>query len=301
MDILSLKIREDLRKHNQAMRAHWTARWRWLQLLVLICGLVIALYSILPPSWPLQQTVYLLIFTPLLLLAGLEPFIQAAGKRSLVIVLVSLVYVILALAAAVLNPAESAVETILPGWTFWLILIVPMVSWGILLRLFRASPAQTRQYSLRNKPVFPNLFIGVSLGAAAVLHLFLVSHFIPAVEFPSIQLDGKALLWSFCVLAGIVVPAEELIFRGAAFSILYDELNSLFTDAVVRITALNMLVYLVIIASSHMVQPFILLSLLYRAGLSVVCLFLVMRRRSLLPCMLANLIFSLATGWLIAL
>lgn len=301
MDILSLKIREDLRKHNQAMRAHWTARWRWLQLLVLICGMLIALYSILPPGWPLQQTVYLLLFAPLLLLAGLEPFIQASGRRSLATGLVSFVYAVLALAAAVLNPAENAVGQILPGWSFWLSLIIPVVSWGILLRLFLASPSQARQYSLRTKPVFVNLLIGVGLGLAAVLHLFLVSHFIPAVKFPGNQFSGDVLLWSFCVLAGIVVPAEELTFRGAAFSILYDELNSQFTEAVVRITALNMLVYLVIIASSHMVQPFVLLSLLYRAGLSVVCLFLVLRRRSLLPGMLANLIFSLATGWSIAL
>lgn len=301
MDILSLKIREDLRKHNQAMRAHWTARWRWLQLLVLVCGLLIAFYTLLPPSWPLQQTVFLLLFAPLLLITGLEPFIRATGRPSLLIGLIAFVYVILALAAAVLNPAESPLGLFLPRWTFWLILIIPLISWGILLRLFHASPSQARQYSLRTKPVLVNLFIGAGLGVATVLHMFLVANFIPHVEIPTFQLSGDVLLWNFCILAGIVVPAEELIFRGAAFSILYDELNSHFGDAVARITALNVLIYLVIIAASHTVQPFVLLSLLYRGALSVICLFLVMRRRSLLPCMLANLIFSLATGWSIVL
>jgi membrane protease YdiL (CAAX protease family) len=146
-----------------------------------------------------------------------------------------------------------------------------------------------------------NTVIGIGVGLTAVLHLYLVSYFIPGVEFPAYQYSGEGLLWSFCVLAGIVVPAEELIFRGAGFSILYDELNSRFSDAVVRITAINLLVYLVIIASSRAVQPFMLFSMLYRAGLSAVCLFLVLRRRSLLPCIMANLIFSLATGWLFTL
>jgi membrane protease YdiL (CAAX protease family) len=301
MDILTLKLREDLRKHNQAMRAHWTARWRWLQLLVLICGLLIALYTLLPPSWPLQPAVYLFLFAPLLLLAGLQPFIHATRRPDLLTGVISFVYIILSLAAAILNPAGPAGDLLLPDWSIWFSLAIPVLSWGILIWLFLAVPAQSRQYRLRFRPVFVNLIIGIGVGLATVLHMYLVSYFIPAVEFPKIQFSDPGLLWSFCVLAGIVVPAEELIFRGAAFSILYDELNLRFSDVVVRITAINLLVYLVIVASSQMVQPFVLLSLIYRAGLSACCLFLVLRRRSLAPALLANLIFSIATGWSFAL
>ncbi len=298
MDILTLKLREDLRKHNQAMRAHWTARWRWLQLLVLICGLLIAIYSLLPPSWPLQQAIYLFLFAPLLLLAGLQPFIHATRRPYLLTGIISLIYIVLSLAAAVLNPVGLAGGLLLPNWAIWFNLAIPVLSWGILIRLFLAAPSQSRQYSLRARPLIVNLIIGVGVGLAAVLHMYLVSYFIPAVGFPKIQLGDPGLLWSFCILAGIVAPAEELIFRGAAFSILYDELNLRFSDVVVRVTAINLLVYLVIIASSQMVQPFVLLSLIYRAALSAFCLFLVLRRRSLVPCILANLIFSMATGWL---
>lgn len=298
MDILSYKIREDLRKHNRSMRAHWTARWRWLQLLVLICGLLIAFYSLLPPSWPLQQAVYLLLFAPLLILTGLQPFIQVSTRRYLVIGLISFIYIVLTLAAAVLNPADQASVLFLPSWAIWLSLAFPILSWSILFRLFHTSPAQSRQYSLRAKPILANAVIGAGVGMAAVLHFYLIAYFIPGFQIPPFLSSGEHLLWSFCVLAGLVVPAEELVFRGAGFSILYDELNYRFSDAVVRITAINLLVYLVIIASRQAVEPFTLFSLVYRAGLSAVSLYLVLRRRSLLPCILANLIFSLATGWL---
>ncbi len=297
MEILTLKIREDLRKHNQVMRAQWTARWRWLQLLVLICGLLVAVFSLVPQRWPVQQSVYLLLFAPLLMLIGIQPFIHAAGRRFLVTTLVAFVYVVLALAAAVLNPKESAGVNLLPRGAIWISLLIPLLSWSILLRLFHNSPSLARQYSLRGKPILINLVIGIGIGLAAALHLYLISYFIPVVAFPAGQFTREGLIWSTCVLAGLIVPAEEVLFRGAAFSILYDELNIHFPGTVARIIVLNVLIYLVIIVSGHTVQPFELLVLLYRAVLSAICLHLVLRRRSLLPCMLANLIFSVATGW----
>ncbi len=301
MEILTLKIREDLRKHNQVMRAQWTARWRWLQLLVLICGLLVAVFSLLPQRWPVQQAVYLLLFAPLLLLTGIQPFVNAAGRRFLITALLAFVYVVLALASAVLNPVEPAAVGLLPRGAIWISLLIPILSWSILLRLFHIFPSQARQYSLRGKPVLINLLIGAGVGLAAVLHLYMVSYFIPSMEYPAGQFSREGLIWGACVLAGLIVPAEELLFRGAAFSILYDELNVHFPGAVARVTVLNVLVHLVIIVSSHSVQPFALLTLVYRAGLSAACLYLVLRRRSLLPCMLANLIFSMATGWLFVL
>lgn len=299
MEILALKIRGDLHKHNQTQRARWLARWRWLQLLTLACGLLIAIYSLLPQRWPFHEIVPFLLFAPMLILTGLQPFIYAYRKPFLITGILALVYIILAITAGVLNPFPPEVKYILPDWANWFSLIILLVSWGILLRLILNSPTQARQYSLRSAPILSNLLIGVACGVGLALHLYLVAYFIVDVTFPPVLFAPKGIIWAFSILIGIVVPAEELIFRGAAFSILYDELNTRFSDTVLRITSLDVLIYLVILASNQSVLPLALLMLLYRAGLSAGTLYLVLHRRSLLPAMVANLIFSLATGWLL--
>ncbi len=298
MEILTLKIRGDLRKHTQSWRARWTARWRMLQLLVLVSGMLATVYSVFPQHWPIHQAVPLLLFAPVLLIAGLQRFIQASPRPRLMTILLSLTYLILALLAAFLAPPKPDVRVFLPDWSIWLSLAIPLVSWIILGRLFLQHPSQARQYSLRTRPLVNNIIIGLGCGIGLALHLYLLAHFVTGVQFSPLLFSRPGLIWMVCVLAGILVPAEELIFRGAAFSVLYDELNMRFFDVAVRVTAINLLVYLVILVNTKVVLPFGLLILVYRAGLSVLNLYLVSRRRSLLPGMLINLVFSLATGWL---
>lgn len=301
MDILTLRIREDLRKHNQNMRVQWTARWRWLQLLVLFFCLLIAFSSFLPLSLPLHQAMALVLFAPLLMLTGLQPFIYPLKRYKLLISFLTIIYLLIVIAAVILNPVGSVFQRVLSPWAIWLNLLIPFLSWCILIILFVRSPSQARQYSLRAQPVFMNILIGIGSGLALTLHLYMVAYFIPNIGQPLFQFNRDGLLWNLCLLIGIIVPAEELVFRGAAFSILYDELNSHFGEVMARVTALNIMVYLVVIVSNQSLHPFELLSLVYRAGLSAISLYFVMRLRSLLPGMLANLIFTLATGWLFAL
>lgn len=298
MELLTLKIRGDLHAHNQEMRARWTARWRGLQLLTLGVGLLIAIYSLFPQHWPIQQAVPLLMFAPLLLMAGLQPFIFATRRPNLVTAVMAVVFILLALAAGLLHPLSPAKHRLLPEWSAWLSLLIPLISWMILIRLILNSRAQARHYSLRTSSFVMNGLIGLACGAGLALHLFLVGYYVTGATFPAAMFDRESILWMVSILIGIVVPAEEIIFRGAAFSTLYDELNTRFSDAVWRITSLDVLVYLVILAISKPDLPFALLTLLYRAGLSAISLYLVQRRRSLLPAMMANLAFSLATGWL---
>ncbi len=298
MEILTLKIRGDLRKHSQTWRARWMSRWRMLQLLVLVSGMLVTIYSVLPQRWPIHQAVPFLLFAPVLLIAGLQPFIQASPRPRLMTIQLGLTYLILALLAALLIPSSSNTNVFLPEWTNWLSLLIPVVSWIILGRLFLQHPSQARQYSLRTRPLINNLIIGLGCGIGLALHLYLVAHFITAIQFSPLLFTRPGLIWMVSVLAGILVPAEEMIFRGAAFSILFDELNMRFFDVAVRVTAINLLVYLVILVNTEAVLPFGLLILAYRAGLSVLNLYLVSRRRSLLPAMLVNLVFTLATGWL---
>jgi len=298
MDILTLKIRGDLRKHGETWRARWMSRWRMLQLIVLASGMLITIYSIFPQRWPAHEAAPLLLFAPVLLIAGLQPFIQISHRPRLLSILLAIVYLILAVLAAVLDPSAPESRATLPDWTNWLSFLIPLISWIILGWLFAQNPSQARRYSLRGHPVANNLVIGIGCGIGLALHLYLVAHFISAIEFSPFLFSRQGIFWMLCVLGGLLVPAEELIMRGEAFSILFDELNMRFFDTAMRITALDLLVYLVILVNTEAVLPFALLILVYRAGLSILSLYLVLRRRSLLPAMLANLVFSMATGWL---
>jgi len=101
-----------------------------------------------------------------------------------------------------------------------------------------------------------NVLIGVGCGLAFSLHLYALSYFIPGLGLPMVQFTNMGLLWSVCVLLGMIVPAEVLIFRGVAFSILHDEFNYTLREVIVRVTALNVLVYLVIVAGWHVIHPY---------------------------------------------
>lgn len=231
----------------------------------------------------------LILFSPVLLSTGLFSFQQFAPKRTLQIVLLALIFTLLSIAGGLLYPSTPAVPS-------WISLFIPVISWTIIGKLFQESPHQSRRYSLRPYNLSVNVIAGFFVGLILAVHELIILKFIPGIDPIRINFSGQELLWQIGILAGLVVPAEELLFRGAAFSVIHDDLLQRFRTSAFQITLLNFLICLSIglinIKNTNLL-PVMGITLVYKSVLSYCSLYIIERYRNMWATMAANFIFYL--------
>ncbi len=100
-----------------------------------------------------------------------------------------------------------------------------------------------------------------------------------------------SLAWLLAYQAGLRAPGEELLFRGLVYGALLDDPRARVAPAILRITLLNTLVYLIPMVSATTIEGRLGI-LVYGAALSCTSTLLRHRQHSLLPGMAANIVFS---------
>lgn len=292
MDKLNLIVRKDWREHQFQLAAENTQLWRIGQLIILLSALAVFWITLfgLPPLW--QNFWRFALSFSVFLTFSLWFIIRKEPDSLRLTLLVFAAFLSLAAAAAYLDPrVPSGISDILPYWTVIVSLGIPAASWAIMLPIFRRFPISARRMGLHLTDWHINVLIGLMSGGALAIHLLFTTSLLPADSVVRLSFSRSALFWSFSLLAGLWVPGEEFLFRGLGFHLLYEEANNTFLNTVVRITLLNVLLYLVLALQNPSITLGVV-TIVYRTGLSFINVFLFYRRKSLLPCMVANLVFT---------
>jgi len=296
MERLTIKIRSDLRQYRQRMYLIQRDRWRVIQVCVLGSCLLLLSLTFLVKPWPLTHIFPLAIFSPLLLLLSIKESFRHFTKPLLQSGLLAIVLLCLSIAGGVLHPSTPLDRRYIPSW---ITLIFPFFTIPLLGRIFKSVPYLARQYSLRpNQPAL-NLLTGAFIGAILALHFFLIGRYFSPVHNSLISVLPGENLWLLGILAGLVIPAEELLLRGAAFSLHHDNLGNRFSKTAFYVIALNGVLYLALLLYNLTNPDLFLLGLLaifYKLIIALCTLFLIYKRRNLLAGFATNLVFTFLAG-----
>ena len=292
MEILTLKIRGNLRRYKEQVRVDRLRYWLLIEITVLIAAAALAILAFIPKPWLLTNYIPFLVVTPLFFLVGLTRFFSDTANHSLQMALLVIIFVLLSFAAGFLKPISPEVPS-------WIALSLPFVTWPMLARLFIDAPQKARMYSLRPKMGHLIIATAALFGLTLAAHKFLFGSFIPWIRVPDLNFTFQKLSWMFGVCAGLVVPAEEILLRGAGFSVYHDDLERSFLATAFRISLLNTVLYLGLFVFNlngtiHLYSG--LLALLYKGLLSFACTFIVNRWRNLYASAAANLVFLIFAG-----
>lgn len=292
MSGLNLTVRRDWQEQLYRKMTENTHLWRTGQVLILLSAVLVFCITLLnlPRLW-VNVLRFSLSWSLFLGFALWTLYRRSRGRVTLSLLLIPILFA-LAASAAYLDPrVPQGVSDILPYWAVVISLIIPAVSWSIMLPILSRHPVEARRLGLHVNEWLPNVVIGAMSGGALAVHLLFITEFLPGDAVARLGFSESALLWSFSLLAGLWVPAEEFLFRGLGFHLLFEEAGNSYWNTTLRITVLNVLLYLVL----ALYTPSITLGLVvlvYRTGLSLINVFLLYRRKSLLPCMVANLVFT---------
>lgn len=292
MDPLALKIRGNLQKFRQQTQAQYLKEWKIIQVVNLLAALILMLVALFPALWPIRHAVQVLIYAPLLIITSLFFYLKHAENHLVQLTLLGMIFTLLSLAAAFLHPDNLQAPS-------WLALLIPVVSLPILYNLFKESPHQSRRYSLRPLNWGINIAAGLLIGTIAAAHEYLILKFIPDINLSMLSISFRQAAWLIGVLAGLVVPAEELFFRGTAFSIYHDDLNHSFNQSLGQVGFFSMVMAIgfgMSNISSQIWLPILAVTVLYKMVLALINLFMVERWRNIWASGAMTLVFYLLIG-----
>lgn len=293
MEALLLKIRNDLRAHRQALIAHQNREWR--NVLILNLALPLALLLIYPfiKNWQSHNLLLIYYFSPILYLQSLKKFFVGLPQKNILYLAFILVLSTLSTFTWFTNPDLQPAIFPHSGWST---LLAIFLVWIILAWIFEKNLPQSRRYSLLPLHPFLHVASGAFMGAGLAFHALLVARFLPFFDLPIPGLNEEKMVWLFGLFAGLIIPAEELFFRGKLFSLLFDEKSIPLKNTILWITALNLVVYLpalLYLSRSPNTLLFGVIVFLYKFILSAVSVFIIYRWRNLFVVFAANLAFSM--------
>ena len=274
----------------------WATRsaelWRWTQLAVLIAVLVSMLLGSLVPGWPALQMTQVAIFTLVTWTPPLWYLIQRKLERGRPVLALTglLIVLLLAVGVAVVTAPVSTGDPDRLRLPLPFALLVPAMTWSLLLYSRRQAPATARALGVGVGDWFYYALAGTATGAALGFHMLLIMHFLPFA--PTVRLPSPAtVFWLACFVLGLRTTGEELLCRGLGYHLLANSAEAI-PAIVARLTVLNILLYL--IPLGHATHPAVwLVSLVYGALLAVTTTLLRYRSGSLVPTVTCNAVFIL--------
>ncbi|GAP10798.1 hypothetical protein BECAL_01974 [Bellilinea caldifistulae] len=293
MEALLLKIRNDLRGHRQALTTQQNREWR--NLLILIFTIPVGLLMIFPfiKDWQSHNLLLIYLFSPVLYLQSLNKFFIGLPQKNILVLAFFLVLTALSTFTWFTNPDLTPVIFPLSGWGA---LTAIIIAWIMLAWIFERNLPQARRYSLTPHHPFLHIASGAFMGAGLALHALLVARFLPNFNLPLPALNTEKFVWLFGLFSGLIIPAEELFFRGKLFSLLFDEKAISLKKTILWISFLNLIVYLpalVYLSRNPGMLSFGVITFIYKFILSAVTVFIVYRWRNLYVGFAANLAFSI--------
>jgi hypothetical protein len=244
----------------------------------------------LAANWEFRNLIIYYLYAPVFFLVGLDRFFDnLPSKNSLRIAFFS-IFIALSTAAGLINPRSQIFDN-----SGWLGILIPAIAFMPLAWLLRKNSANARRYSLLPYKPATYVIVGCFFGICAAIHFFLISRFLPNVQTIAGAIEFEYLVWLFGLLAGLIIPAEELLFRGVVFSKLFDDIGMPYLKTTLRISTMNLVAYMpiVVFLSTDIIHlPGILLALVYKFLLSIASIYMIYRWRNLYVSYIANLAFA---------
>jgi len=291
MHYLQLPIRQDWQAFKACERAAARQRLLRIQIVVCICAAGILLTRLLPISPDIKAGLQAAVSAAVFLAAVTVPAGVPAEKQRLLFVPAFLAFLLPAALAAALHPnGILAARGTLPG----LLLpgLIPLLSVTILLFFWRRRGLALPLWADRRpSPWLAHLLTGLCAGTGIAFHLAYIFQTLDMII--TLPLSAGPVIWALCTQLGLVALGEEVFFRGRVFHLLHEELRVPFWAAALQVILLTLLLDAVSLAAAPgLLSATGALVWLYRGGLSLLNTFLVQRTGSLLPGLVANVIFG---------
>lgn len=293
MPLVDVTVRSNWQEIGLELAVRRRRQWRAAEVAIAAATLAMLAGTQLFPEWPWHGMFRVVVFIGVLWLlplwsimrerTGITSIVSRLGAASLLLLVAS--------AIAFITAPRGAEEQ---AWTSTLpILVVPGLTWSLLVLLQRRYPISTRILGVTGDRWPVNLVIGIAAGLVLGLHLVLTTFAYPGLRVQ--PPPGLAVLtWALCFRAGLTALGEELFFRGLGYQLLTNGSSRSVAIATAKLTVLNLPIYLIpIVGAQPQTLVTVVLILVYGAAFSVVATFLRHRQHSLLPGLACNVVFSL--------
>lgn len=287
MQVLETVVRKDWQEITQQILSDNARLWRTILAVVALSALVVLLIGLLPLSKTWQLFFRIAASFSVFCILSLWAMYRSQRNVSPFTLVACLLFVGNAAIATLTRP-PSLGEGIVSPWPVGLAVLIPLTSSLFLLWSHRKNPDRVGQLGLVTNGWATNLIIGALAGGILSFHLLLTAGSVAGRNF----FHAPTLIWAFCYSAGLQALGEELLFRGLSFPVLHEGLHNSFWKAVMKVSLLNFLVYLVLMSQNPtpMIGVWIVA---YRAGLGFIAILLRHRQRSLIPCLACNIVFNM--------
>ena len=295
MEFLELGVRSDWQRVRWQRKLQRTRRWRLVKTLLLLASFAQVLWILWGEhdgfAWSLPQ----LFLGPFVLGCIVCWYLLRTRKKTFrnlliagIILIAESLFVYLTQSTLATGLVDGGGRSIMS----FAILLLPLINAMVLLNF----PSQERQL-LRNLGLHfegwgINLLIGFAVGGTLGFHLLLTMG--PPVDLrPLSDVLLLRALWTFAFQLGLYGLSEELLFRGMVYVLCIEENTEKFCWAVLSSVFLNTVIHLGFVAQHAPTFGVGLGWLGYQMVLALINLFLFQQRRSLLPCLTVNVVFSL--------
>lgn len=295
MEFLELDVRSDWQRMRWQRTLQRIRRWRFVKTLVLLTSFAQVVFILWGerdgPTWSMAQ----LFLGPIILGYIVSWYVLRTREKPFPSLLVAgMILVIESLFVYLLQP--TLINGLIDGQgqsvVSIVILLLPVINVVLLMNLPLQERRLLKNLGFHFEEWVTNLLIGLAIGGTLGFHLLLTMS--PSVDF---RVFSSALLlralWSFAFRLGLYGLAEELLFRGMVYILYIEESGEKFYRSVLSTMLLNATIHLGFVAKHAPSFGVGVGWLGYQMILALINLFLFQQRRSLLPCLMVNVVFNL--------
>lgn len=294
MQLLEIKVRDNWQAITQETFAENVSLWRTVQIAVVLSTLIVLLLMAFSIPGPVSAIFRRLVLPTVLASIALWGIMRSVGAQQLILRGTVLVFAVGTLAYLIFPSLQAEIARgAVYHWASPISIMIAGMSAATLFMLGRNYPNAFYQLGLHSDRSGLHILLGTIIGLALGFHLLLVTSYMPGTDYFRFTLP--TLIWSLLYHAGLRALSEELFFRGLGFHLLYRAMHKSFRETAVRITVLNVLIYLVpaSLTTDTVVGFWVIV---YGTVLALVTTFLRYRQRSLVSALSCNVVFSMFLG-----
>ena len=295
MDILALKLRSDFSQFLKQVKSDQVVYWRRVKQALIAISVVLILFSLVPIQKPLGSWLGFFIYSPLVLIFAIQPTIHILKRRRIAFILLVIIFSLISFMASALNPFLFTTEKY-PTWALVVMLLLPIIMWLVLSFYYMLIPSEARRSGMGIRGGGFNLVLGLLIGCLVSGHFLFIIRYIPNIGYAEIPGDPSVLIYLFGTVLGVVIPSQELLFRGTGFSILHDSEQKPFLPVYREIAFLELLLISAVLLVAGAPYSLILINIPYRLAITFINLVFFRKQRTLLLPIVVNLIYSIVFG-----
>ena len=301
MELLTSEVTEDFETWQHSFVVESNRFWRslWISL-ILSVGLAV-LVLLLPIEYPWKISASLAPFFPLLFFWGYRDLLASASNSRLLGALLILIACFLNLTFGFGVPIpQGGIAIPSNGIGTWWAILIPLITIPMVLRLRKEAPIQAHHLGLNSAHMVWYIAFGFLSGIALAASFTLTAMQFKFISPESLQQSPTFSwnMWWIALVGGVLAPAEELALRGKVLTSLSDVLRISRARSVILVAILNSSAWLPIsILFWPLPQASVIIA--YRLILAAVNSLWFFNKRSLIPGLMANFVFSAWIGWIL--